>query len=175
MNPRAFPILNAIGCLALTGLVIAQWRKERSLDGTLAGVKSELVAARNQAAEDAKQRAALERDIAVLKESIESTQQAAETSARTLAEKDQLATQLQTELSTAREQVIAWETALKPATSGSSPSTPISPPPAGASKRPSPNSKPPVHAEAFLLLTAESPKSARLPVSKKILPRNPSW
>lgn len=113
MNPRAFPILNAIGCLALTGLVIAQWRKERSLDGTLAGVKSELVAARNQAAEDAKQRAAIERDIAVLKESIESTQQAAETSARTLAEKDQLATQLQTELSTAREQVIAWETALK--------------------------------------------------------------
>lgn len=113
MNSRVLPILNLIGCLALTGLVVVQWRKERAMDGTLAGLKSELSTAKRQAAEDAKHRAALERDIAVLKESIEATQKAAETSDRNFAEKDQLATQLQTEIAAAREQVAAWEAALK--------------------------------------------------------------
>ena len=64
-------------------------------------------------AEEAKRRAALERDITVLKESIEATQQAAEAAARSLAEKEQATTQLQTELSAAREQVTTWEGALK--------------------------------------------------------------
>jgi chromosome segregation ATPase len=113
MNSRVLPVLNLVGCLALTGLVVLQWRKERSMVGSLAGLKSELATARHQAVEDAKHRAALERDIAVLKESIEATQKAAETSARNFAEKDQQATQLQTEIAAAREQVTAWEAALK--------------------------------------------------------------
>jgi chromosome segregation ATPase len=113
MNSRVLPVLNLVGCLALTGLVVLQWRKERSMVGTFEGLKSELATARHQAAEDAKHRAALEGDIAVLKESIEATQKAAETSARNFAEKDQQATQLQTEIAAAREQVTAWEAALK--------------------------------------------------------------
>ncbi len=113
MTPRVLPILNAIGCLLLTGLVVAQWRKERTLDGTLTELRGDLATARQQAADETERRAALERDIAVLKESIEATQQAAETAARSLAEKDQVATRLQTDLTAAREQVTAWETALK--------------------------------------------------------------
>jgi capsule polysaccharide export protein KpsE/RkpR len=49
----------------------------------------------------------------VLKESIEATQQAAESSARNLAEKDQLVNQLQTANASAREQVAVWEDAVK--------------------------------------------------------------
>ena len=113
MFPRVLPLLNAIGCLALTGLVVVQWRKERNLDGELAGTRTELATAKGQAAEESKRRIALERDIAVLKESIEATQQAAESSARAVADKDQLATQLQTELRAALEQVAAWEVAVK--------------------------------------------------------------
>jgi chromosome segregation ATPase len=113
MNSRVLPVLNLIGCLALTGLVVVQWRKERSLDGALSGLKTELATARHQAAEDAKHRTALERDISVLKESIEATQQAAESSARNLAEKDQLVNQLQTANASAREQVAVWEDAVK--------------------------------------------------------------
>ena len=113
MNRRALPILNAIGCLALTGLVVAQWHNERQRDATIAGLGAELAAARELAAGEAKRRAAVERDIAVLKEAIEATQRSAESSARSLTEKEQAATQLQTELSTAREQVAAWETAIK--------------------------------------------------------------
>ncbi len=113
MTPRALVIINTIGCLMLTALVVVQWRGERELDATVATLRSQLATAANQAAEDAKHRAALERDIAVLKESIEATQKAAESSALALAEKDVLAERLQTELTAATEQVAAWEAALK--------------------------------------------------------------
>ena len=113
MSPRALATLNAIGCLALTSLVVVQWRKERALDRELSRMTIELAAAENQAAEESKRRVALERDIAALKDAIEATQRASEASARALGEKDQLATQLQSELSSARGQVLAWEAALK--------------------------------------------------------------
>lgn len=110
---RVLPILNALGCLALTALVIAQWRGERSANAQITGLKTEINHARHQAAEQEKRRAALERDIAVLKESIESLQKSAEAATRGLAEKEQAAGQLQTELDAARQQVTAWEQALK--------------------------------------------------------------
>jgi septal ring factor EnvC (AmiA/AmiB activator) len=107
MTPRTLVIINTIGCLLLTALVVVQWRGERKLDDTVATLRTQLAAAANQAAEDAKHRAALERDIAVLKESIEATQKAAESSTRALAEKEVLAERLQTELTAATEQVAA--------------------------------------------------------------------
>lgn len=113
MTARALPIVNALGCLALTAVVVAQWRKERAIDETLTARSAELAAAKDLATEEAQRRATLERDITVLKEAIESTQQAAETAIRDLAEKDQTIAQLQTELTAAREQVTAWETSLK--------------------------------------------------------------
>ncbi len=113
MTPRTLPLLNAIGCLALTGLVVAQWSKERTLHGSLIETNRRFAAARDEAAEQGQRRAALERDIAVLKESIEAAQKAAEASARDFAEKDALANGLQTELAGAREQLAAWEAALK--------------------------------------------------------------
>lgn len=113
MTPRTLPLLNAIGCLALTGVVVLQWRKERALDTSLQGLRTELAAANGKADEETKRRMVLERDIEVLKESIASTQQAAESAARDLAEKDQAAAQLQTELTAAREQLTLWEAALK--------------------------------------------------------------
>jgi chromosome segregation ATPase len=113
MTTRVLPILNTIGCLALTGLVVVQWRKERTLDSTLTNLRSELADSRIRIEEDAKQRAALERDISVLKESIEAIQKSAESSARDLAEKDELATRLEADLGSARDQVAAWESAIR--------------------------------------------------------------
>ena len=113
MSPRALTILNAIGCLALTGLVVAQWHKERALNAVLTESRAALAAAQDQAASETTRRAALERDIAVLKESIETTQRAAEAATRSAAEKELAGTQLQAELTAAREQVTTWEAALK--------------------------------------------------------------
>lgn len=113
MSSRALPIINALGCLLLTVVVLVQWRKERAIDGDRLALKSELATWKQQAAEELQKRQALERDIVVLKESIASTQLAAESSAKTIAEKAELTDRLQTDLSAAREQVSSWETAIK--------------------------------------------------------------
>jgi len=113
MNSRLLPVINLVGCLALAGLVVVQWRREHVLDMATAGLRKELADSRAQTAEEAERRAALERDIVVLKESMEATQVAAESSARNLAAKQQLAGQLEAELAAARQQVTAWEQALK--------------------------------------------------------------
>lgn len=113
MTPRTLPLLNAIGCLALTGLVVAQWRKERSMRDELADTKAKLSLSLQQTDEEVKHRTALERDIAVLKETIESAKKAAETSTKDLVEKDGTVTRLQTELTAAREQITVWEAAMK--------------------------------------------------------------
>lgn len=113
MSSRALPILNAIGCLMLTTVVLVQWRKERAIDGDRLALKSELSNWKQQAADEEQKRVALERDIVVLKESIASTQLAAESSAKTIAEKAELTSRLESDLNAAREQVSSWETAIK--------------------------------------------------------------
>ena len=113
MAPRTLTLLNTLGCLALTGLVVAQWCKERMIRGDLTETTRQLGIVRDQAAQETQRRAALERDIVVLKETIEATQKAAETSAHDFAEKDALANGLQTQLTSAREQLAVWEAAIK--------------------------------------------------------------
>ncbi len=112
MNSRALPILNAMGCLALTGLVVVQWRKERTLDGVLASLTTELSSARAGAAEDARRNGALERDLAVLKDALAATQQSAQANAHSLAENVQSVTRLNAELAGARDQVASWRGAV---------------------------------------------------------------
>jgi chromosome segregation ATPase len=113
MNPRFLPVLNLIGCLALTGLVVVQWRKERVQDAVTTGLRRELSTAHAAIAEAAKQRSALERDIVVLKESIEATQKSAETCARGLEEKERQVAELESGIAAAREQITAWEAAIQ--------------------------------------------------------------
>ena len=113
MKFRALPLLNAIGCLALIGLVVVQWLRERATTGDLQALRADLTTATARTTAESERRSALERDLAVLKEAIEATQQAAETTARDLPEKTTLTATLRTELASAREQVTAWEAALK--------------------------------------------------------------
>lgn len=113
MTPRTLPLVNAIGCLALTGLVVAQWFRERSMRDELVQTQAKLSLSLQQTDEETKRRAALERDIAVLKETIESAQKAAEVSTNDIVEKDRTVTQLQADLTAAREQVTVWEVAMK--------------------------------------------------------------
>ena len=113
MNARFLTIINTFGCLALIGLIVSQWGRERSLGFRLESTTRQLAAAREETTRESARRAALERDIAVLKEAIEATQSAAESTTRELSEKSTLATGLQTELDTARTQITAWEEAVK--------------------------------------------------------------
>ena len=113
MKPRILPILNAVGCLALAGLVVVQWQKERALGQVLTRQNAELAENKSQAEKDRKRVAALERDIEVLKETIDTTQKAADESAKSLVEREQNADRIDTELKAAREQLTLWEAALK--------------------------------------------------------------
>jgi hypothetical protein len=113
MSPRTLPILNAMGCLVLSGLIVAQWRKERVLDQSLTAARTGLLAAREQVAAEALRSAAFERDIGVLKEAVEATRMAAEAAGKSLVEKDEAAAALQLELGAVREQVVMWEAAVK--------------------------------------------------------------
>lgn len=113
MKSRVLILINSIGCVVLITMVVLQWAKERVLLQTLYTAQTEIAAAKTMAAEQAQRQANLERDIALLKESINSTQQAAETAARELGEKSTLTATLDTELKAAREQIAAWEAAIK--------------------------------------------------------------
>ncbi len=116
MKSRVLPILNAFGCLVLTGLVITQWRLERDHLRDIKNLKSELTASQENLTIETRRSNALERDITALKESIEATQQAAEAATRSLTEQNSQAEALKTELANTREQtatqIKAWEEAI---------------------------------------------------------------
>ncbi len=112
MKSRILPILNAIGCLVLTGLVVAQWTKERSHLGDIQQLQSQLVISKQKLADEFKKSAALEKDIAALKESIELNRKDSEQAAVVMIDQSRQTEQFQTELNTAREQIKTWEAAI---------------------------------------------------------------
>lgn len=105
MKSRVLPIVNAIGCLALTGLVVSQWRQERVRIQENLQLHSELSLVRDQLATETTRSAALERDISALKESIELSRKSTAESANALVERDK-------QLSAARESIQTWEAAI---------------------------------------------------------------
>ncbi len=113
MKTRVLPLINAFGCLVLTGLVVFQWSGQRASELTIRSLKSAAADSQLKAKEDAKRRAALERDIATLKESITAIQQSSESALQSAAEKEKTATQLQAELDAAREQLKLWDAAMQ--------------------------------------------------------------
>ncbi len=113
MKTRVLPLINAFGCLVLTGLVVFQWSAQRESTLTIRGLKSAAAESQLKAKEDAKRRAALERDIATLKESITAIQQSSESALQSAAEKEKTAAQLQAELDAAREQLKLWDAAMQ--------------------------------------------------------------
>lgn len=89
-----------------------QWNKERALDGTISQLRSELSEARAAADVQRQRMASLERDISVLKESLEATQQAKEVATRALEEKEAAGELLVGELAAVRAQVALWQEAI---------------------------------------------------------------
>ena len=112
MKSRFLPFINALGCLALAGVILVQWNKERALDGTISQLRSELSEARAAADAQRQRMASLERDISVLKESLEATQQATEVATRALEEKEAAGELLVGELAAVRAQVALWQEAI---------------------------------------------------------------
>ena len=114
MTSRILPILNLIGCILVVGVIVAQWRKEQNLGERIKSISQELAISRNQTAEAEKRSAALESDVAQLKESIEETaaarQLAEDEAARITAEHNEKMTEFTT---AAEEQVKTWQAAIE--------------------------------------------------------------
>jgi chromosome segregation ATPase len=70
---RTLPILNLLGCLVLTGLIVAMWQKEQGLVVKNAALATQLAAREEQLTAEKKHAADLSLDISQLKESVEST------------------------------------------------------------------------------------------------------
>lgn len=70
-------MLNAIGCLILAGVVFSQWFQESRTNVEMAKLRVEISMAKDLAASESKRALNLERDIAVLREALDTTRQAA--------------------------------------------------------------------------------------------------
>ena len=112
MKSRVLTLLNAGGCLVLTGVLGLQWAKEKSLRSDFNRTTGKLHAANALAADEVKRSAALERDIAALKEAIEATRKTADQSAQALAETDNRSAALQAEIEAARSLTKTWQDAI---------------------------------------------------------------
>lgn len=117
MNPSRFlPLLNLVGCLLITGIIVAQWLKERGLDARIDLLNQQLVSTRDQYELEKKRAVALEHDIVQLKESIEAIVKARKEDEDAMAKKiaehqAQLAT-VATANQSNQEQVKIWEKAI---------------------------------------------------------------
>ncbi len=103
-------MLNAIGCLVLAAVVFTQWGKESRVEARMSKLRVEAAVSRNLAESETKRAANLERDIAVLKQSLEATQRAALEATDSLGRRDDAATR--NELAAAREQVEKWKASI---------------------------------------------------------------
>ncbi len=114
---RILPIANLVGCLLITGIIVAQWLKERGLDSKIQSLSQQLATTREQYDTEKKRTAALESDVAQLKESVESTVKARKESedamAKLIAERDaQNASTAEAASQANQEQVKIWEKAI---------------------------------------------------------------
>ena len=110
---RFLPILNLVGCILVTGVILFQWRKEQDLDKRIRAISEQLATSRGETSEAEKRALVLDGDVAQLKESI-----AATTAAHRLVEAEnlRLATETNEKMLTlataADEQVTSWQTAI---------------------------------------------------------------
>ncbi|MGA0845835.1 MAG: hypothetical protein ACO3RV_04775 [Luteolibacter sp.] len=120
MNSKILPILNAVGCMLLVGLVIFQWRREHESLQSRNQLLQEIATSQSELTRANHERAALLNDITLLKESLDASQTAAEKSAEELRktttqleQQEELNLTLQEQIDAAREQLQAWEQAVK--------------------------------------------------------------
>ncbi|MES2922190.1 MAG: hypothetical protein V4819_11625 [Verrucomicrobiota bacterium] len=113
---RFLPLLNLAGCLLITGIILAQWLKERGLDARIDNLNQQLASTREQYEAEKKRAVALEHDITQLKESIESTVKARKETEDVMAK---MIAERQAEVATAatanqsnQEQAKVWEKAI---------------------------------------------------------------
>ncbi|RYD35584.1 MAG: hypothetical protein EOP87_07100 [Verrucomicrobiaceae bacterium] len=114
---RILPVVNLVGCVLITGIIVVQWLKERDYNHRIEVLDGERVAANDAVTAGKARILALENDVSQLKESVESTvvarRESEEALARLTAERDaQVAAQTAAAQKLMQEQVQVWEKAI---------------------------------------------------------------
>ena len=107
-TPRILPVINAIGCLALTGIIVAQWNAQLKSTEKSKRMAVDMVELKASAAEETARAALLEQDISTLKETLE----AMRVSNARLAQDAAVANLQKQDLEATREAVKGWEAAV---------------------------------------------------------------
>ena len=120
MSARLLPILNAVGCLVLAGLILAQWHGGQTLEDQLRDARGRTSEAMNARLDAEKRVARLQSDIDGLKASIDAIREgserdrkAAEDAGKFAADKAGEVGILTIGLGKAQEQIKLWEDATK--------------------------------------------------------------
>ena len=110
---RILPVLNLIGCLAITGIIVTQWLREVRHNEKIERLGNELSDARALAEAERKRADTLQGDVDQLKDSVESIMQA-----RREAEEDMAAriaasdARVEETAKAAEEQIASWQKAV---------------------------------------------------------------
>lgn len=113
MSARVFAILNAVGCLCLTGFVFVQWFLGNALEKELAGANRSLRDEQNAHFETHERATRLEADVTGLKASLDSLRVSAEEAEKALAERVKEAEVMQVGLAKCSAQAKVYEEAIK--------------------------------------------------------------
>ena len=113
MPVRPLTAINAAGCLVLAGLLALQWKHELDLRGVINAKDRELHTVAEELAKEQSHSFSLQRDLDVLKDSLEATAEAARENAGILERRTETIETLKSDVAEAREQIAAWEQAVK--------------------------------------------------------------
>jgi len=113
MTTRILMILNAIGCLLLTAVVVGQWVREHKLKAQLDQLQHEVGSMQLQVAEQIEKREGLERDVEMLKDSLGQAQKAIESKDALVAEREVVIGKLKQESESAQKQLEIWNRAVE--------------------------------------------------------------
>lgn len=113
MTTRILMILNAIGCLLLTAVVVGQWVHEHRLKAQVNQLQHEVGSMQLQVAEQIEKREGLERDVVMLKDSLGQAQKAIESKDALVAEREVVIDKLKQESESTQKQLEIWNKAVE--------------------------------------------------------------
>lgn len=110
---RILPVVNLLGCLAITCIIVAQWLRELAKNERIREIRTELAESSALAEAESKRADALMSDVEQLKESIEATvaarREAEEAMSKAIAERD---ARLEETMKAAQSQLETWQKAI---------------------------------------------------------------
>lgn len=113
MTTRILMILNAIGCILLTVVVVVQWAGEHALKAQVKRFQDEVGGLQIQVDDEIQKREGVERDVVMLKDSLEQARKAIEAKDAQIAGREVVVGKLKQEVELIQKQLEVWNKAVE--------------------------------------------------------------